>query len=465
MPTKTAYIPSGLILESVDYNPPDLGEYSYFDYLTKVFRPSVLFESSVTNMCVDVLEALYGPFMKGCSVLSFEESAYLVDYDKNPGFPYFYHVSTNGEALIKFFDVAWDRNKRLMSGEDVPLVFSTKTKDELRSKKSARVFTPGCLDNLILSNQLYEQQNQRLVDSLGQHPCTIGVPVPGPALPATMAKLTRTKTGKRAKNTWDFDAVAWDITFNLIIAAIICMFRSNQLPINMDPDMYRNRVRYQFSCVFNKLLLILGHIVRMPHQASGDKNTGVTNSMGITVWYFLAWVFLVGPYIPRGKWIHKFLSNTNHRANGDDNMGAVTDKYVKLYNPKTIFLWCYAHGLYLESSSLVCGPWRERNFLSFHLEERYYKGFSTLCCAGKLNKIYSGFAYKTAKSDFKTLCRFSALLTNIWVYREEYLKLKPKVDWYFSECVRKKTITDTEITMIQSQMLTEDQIFALHAGW
>lgn len=152
---------------------------------TKIFYrqldDAVLYD--VYRDLVDVLR----PFVSGAerNVLSYDEALRKLTPGTSPGYPYFYTCQTKSEALEKDPTGFEQRAAKLMSGDFAgQFFFHVTEKDELRLKEKVlahktRLFFSANMDLLILQARLFSWLIERLQDTVGHHPFTIGLSMPG----------------------------------------------------------------------------------------------------------------------------------------------------------------------------------------------------------------------------------------------------------------------------------------------
>lgn len=302
-------------------------------------------------------------------VLSNDDAIDLLTMDKSPGFPYYFKYQTKEQAIIGSKESILEKVNNIMDGKRVQCIFSLTEKSELRPKQKVdegktRVFMASDLHHLIASKRLYERQNDDLCATIGKHPITIGVQLPGPQYINLMMSL--------GLNCNDGDVAGCDLRFNPRIARSIYRIRHQFLPLR-----YAEAGWWLYCCVYCGLGVALGALYRLYGNKSGWQNTGHDNS--IQVWLcMLICCFALYPGRNPDEIFKIFI-------NGDD---VVQGQFIGEF--KQFCDWLKNYGFYLEADN-----WKSRDvmdcvYLSHHLRPRFVHGFGDfICVAGNRNKLLS----------------------------------------------------------------------------
>jgi len=302
------------------------------------------------------------------NVLSYDKALGLIKRDKSPGYPFFYRYLNKGETLDQEGDLIKQDVDRLLNGEEVPCVFSLTEKSELRPIEKVRlnktrVFMASPLHHLLACLMLFQVQNDAIINSIGSHPITIGMQIPG-------AQFVRF-VGAFGNDTNDGDVDGCDLGFHPRVADFIRRLRSKFLP-----QRYWKCVAWLYSTVYAGLAAGLGGIYRIYGNKSGWCNTAHDNSL--MVWWYI--IYGCCKFYPNLHWTEVIKA----LINGDD----VLIKYKGNFKEFCDFL--AKHGCIID-----CENWEKRHcsecvFLSHHVESRWVTGFGDfVLAAGNLPKLKS----------------------------------------------------------------------------
>lgn len=300
------------------------------------------------------------------NVISYQESLSSIKRDKSPGFPYFYNYQSKGEVLEDIPEVITDRVGRLMAGEKLPCIFSLTEKSELRPIEKVklgktRVFMASPIDHLLACTQLFTVQNQQIIDTIGQHPITIGIQIPGNQFVRFVSKF------KDRCNDGDVDGC--DLGFHPRVARSIRNIRMKSLPMK-----FWRAIIWLYATVYAGCAVGCGGMYRVRGNKSGWFNTGHDNSL--MVWWYLIYGCL--KFYPGEYWKDVIMA----LINGDD----VFLRYKGDF--KAFCEYLASQGCIIECENWVPRHPKECVFLSHHLEERYVSGFGDfILAAGNLPKL------------------------------------------------------------------------------
>lgn len=305
-------------------------------------------------------------------VITYETALTYLDLKKAPGDDYDMTCSTKGRAIELHGPILRDRVYRILEGQgpdQVPCRFTLTLKSELRHRdkvklNKTRVFMAGPLHHLVAANMLFATQNDYLMQTIGQHPITIGIQLPGPEFVRCLKDL--------GEFVNDGDVSGCDLRFNLRAARAIRNIRMRFLP-----EVYQSAVCYLYNTVYCGCAIFSGSLYRVYGNKSGWLNTGHDNSL--MTWFMLCYGSL--KMYPHLKPTRVFEA----RINGDDLIITMLKGEFQLL----------ADELKKVNFVLEAIDWKARSpfsveFLSHHLQHRYVSGFGTfVVAAGNLPKILS----------------------------------------------------------------------------
>jgi len=208
-------------------------------------------------------------------IMAYEDALFQLDLNKSPGDDYFYRFQTKRDALEHESDLIATRTGQIIDGFRVPCRFALTDKSELRHidkvrEEKTRVFMAAGLHHLLASIQLFQVQNDLIMASLGQHPITIGVQLPGPEFIHLITRM-----GNKLN---DGDVSGCDLRFKLRVARCIRNLRASYLP-----RQYHEACCWIYDTVYCGLVVGLGGVYRCYGNKSGWLNTGHDNS--IMTWF------------------------------------------------------------------------------------------------------------------------------------------------------------------------------------
>jgi len=319
-------------------------------------------------------------------VKTYDEAVADLSLDKSPGFPYYYKYSTKGETLEKEGEVVKERVMGILNGVPVACNFALTQKSELRPREKVlvgktRIFMASDLHHLIASDMLFDRQNEILMDTLGQHPITVGISMPGPEYVSTILKL-----GTKVN---DGDVDGCDLRFKLRIARSIRNLRKSFLPPN-----YATAVDHIYNTVYCGTGVVLGNMYRLYGNKSGWKNTSQDNSF--MTWYCLV-IACFALYPTR-----TFDEVMNPLINGDDIL-------VQMINGdfKEVCTWLSQYGMYITADDFTPRRPEYCVYLSHHVEKRFVSTIGDFyVAAGNLPKLLSSLNWvrKNENLTFPECC-------------------------------------------------------------
>ena len=369
---KNAYKPAPWTLDGgSDYVPAEMSLRAMKVGLSKIHERKELYNE-------DLLDKTFGYILSKMqsiwvaphaeNIMTFDSALETCNMSKGPGFPYYYDHTTKGEVVENDLDLLEDRVNRIIAGEPVPCCFTLTAKTELRHKDKVRehktrVFMASDFHHLVASKILYERQNQRLLETIGQHPFDVGIQLPGPQYVTKVASFEVANDGDVSGN---------DLRFNLQIANRIRLLRHRFLP----PE-YREAGLHLYSSTFCGFGIFEGDVYRVYHQKSGGLNTASDNS-------FKTWASLV------------LASFALHPHLSPDQVGRFSitsdDVLVRYYRGKfrEAAQWLSKYNEILEADDWNERPVNQCVYLSHHLEKRFVLGVGDfVVAAGNLPKLMS----------------------------------------------------------------------------
>jgi len=350
-------------------------------------------------------------------VLSYEEAVTLINREKSPGFPYYYKYQTKGEVLDND-ETLKQLVLSMCSGSKVESIFSLTEKGELRPNEKVlanktRVFMSSPIHHLLCCLMLFNTQNQMLIDSLGFHPITIGIQIPG----AQFVRFLR----KCGNTTYDADGSGFDLTFHKDVAAEICQIRSSFLPSE-----YHDAVKWLYETVYCGFGVALGGLYRVFGNKSGWCNTSHDNSL--CMWWYI--IYACEKFYPGEKW-DKVVTAW---INGDDLILSYKGDFRSFCD------YLKTQGIYLETDHFEPRPFDHCVFLSHHIETRWVRGFGDfLLAAGNLPKLKSSLNWvKTNKNlMFEESCvaHLIGLRMCLYPWADEFEHVDEILSQYLSQVV------------------------------
>lgn len=310
----------------------------------------------------------------------YADAVQLLTLDKSPGYPYYYSSDTKYLALQRDGLVIKNRVEAILVGEEVPCFFSLTLKDELRLAEKVlagktRVFSASDLHHLLASKVLFSWQNQRLVDTLGSHPITIGISVPGPGYVRAVLSL--------GEKCYDADGEGWDSRFNLGVARVIRDLRASFLSENR-----RKAVHHLYNSVYCGVAVSEGAVYRVYHNKSGWENTGHDNSLYMWAVLYDAVEDLTG---------QKFSEVCRCLINGDDLAISLASERVGI---KELSDYLRRFNVVLSFDEPLPRAPFEITYLSHHLREIFHRSCGqVVVAAGNLPKLLSSVNWVRMSPD------------------------------------------------------------------
>lgn len=380
----------------------------------------------------------------GDNVRTYEEALRVCNLAKSAGYPWYYWTSDKYDCLIQDAGLLEEKVRALLAGKDEWLPFTLTLKDELRTRdrveqQKTRAFNASGFVHLLSSKMLFGIQNEKLMDTLGQHPITIGVSVPGQQFVSTVLSLGKGKT------CFDADGDGCDQRFNLGVARVIRDLRKNFLPVH-----YHAAVDKLYDDVYAGTSIACGVVHRLLHNKSGWECTGMDNSL-----YF--WLSIAEAITSlTGK---PFDDVCRLLVNGDDIAISIDDSKVGIAELKA---YLAEYGVMISYDSAEPRVSRDTAFLSHHLRERHVPGVGdVLVAAGNHAKLMASVNWVKVNPEFSfeecCVLHLLGLRLCLWPWKIDFQELDERLDKYLAGIA----ITPSIRSMLQAR-LSERQICDLH---
>lgn len=380
----------------------------------------------------------------GENVRVYEEALRVCNLAKSAGFPWYYWTSDKYDCLIQDAGLLEEKVRALLAGADEWLPFTLTLKDELRTRdrveaEKTRAFNASGFVHLLSSKMLFGIQNEKLMDTLGQHPVTIGVSVPGQQFVSTVLSL-----GKK-KNCFDADGDGCDQRFNLSVARVIRDLRKAFLPVN-----YHVAVNKLYDDVYGGSAIACGVVHRLLHNKSGWENTGMDNSLYF--WLTVAEAIETLTGLP-------FEEVCRLLVNGDDLALSIDSEKVGIVELQA---YLAQYGVMISFDCAEPRAARDINFLSHHLRERHVPRVGdVLVAAGNRAKLMASINWVKVNPEFSweecCVLHLLGLRLCLWPWKIDFDELEERLDEY----LKKIEVTPSIRSMLQAR-LSEKQICDLH---
>lgn len=333
---------------------------------------------------------MYAPYMNAPMVAPWQALA-LLKRDKAAGIGYRHYGPLKGHVI----DALGEKFHAVML-EDFKTkrhIMTSTLKDELRIVgKLPRLFMPVNICLAYVGLLLYSGMDQKLADCFGKHPICIGMSMPGGGINYVYNALN-----EFSPNIVAFDANRWDASFPLVLAYVVGRFRAAFL----NAEVQGLHERY-YRMVYEGLVSVLGNVLHIPNQRSGQILTASDNSLVQSACLFLH-------AIRQGMSFDEFVRDVRFFCMGDDliiadRSGKFTAASVaRTYNSLGIYLECHATEYHDLASSSFCGTvpvWRE------------FRGNSFLLPLGRTDKLLDSMRWMHKRG---TVCDFVQKAVSILV--------------------------------------------------
>lgn len=410
------------------------------------------------------MRALFGAFLQGVELLSFAQAVERLDPSKSPGWYWRRtHGSTKSAVLQKLAGPAPETEPALDSWrtrvgqilydfamENTP-VYSATLKDELRpTNKGPRLFVTGPLEHTFLGNYLFGAQNDALMEHIFEHPIVMGIDMPGPGQTKVFSDLQVFASGRVGA----FDASKWDASVPLWAFTAVRDLRKHYLPVSA----HAATDRY-YDGVYNGWVEVLGYMVRVPGQKSGQSLTASDNSLAMTAIMCLH-------AIRSGLSFAEFRRQVLFFTMGDDLVYASrTDKFQVVPVADT-FRDC---GVYMENDQPgnVLGDILTASFLGCTPVWRRYMGESFLLPRFRVARLINSALWWRDKTDVAMHWgKLVALTVLIFADQQAFETMRVEVlEWFDSH--REELMlpsTSAGVTSLYGLLVNDPAIFALFTG-
>ena len=437
----------------------------------QTYLPAIMSESALRKGLVKSIEPLPGDldparaaklfaYMRmhlskiwgGDNTLSYPEAVSRLNWGKSAGYPYYYTCEDKACAVTCMGADIQSDVLAVVAGEDMWLPFTLTLKDELRTAdrvkdEKTRVFSASNIVHLLASKMLFDRQNDKLRETLGTHPLTIGIGVPGPQFVAAVKNVS--KFGK----CFDADASGCDQRFFLPVAKLIRELRASFLP-----PQYRAAVLKLYNDVYCGYVVCLGGVYVMYHNKSGWNNTGDDN--GLLLWMSAANYVLDATLEALGKEceISEIDDYWEGLFNGDDSLTDWDDPCSGVGWVRSASKW----NLQLELGSQVPRASVDCTFLSHSLKERFVVGLGdVIVAAGNLSKLKSSLEWIRLNSDFSVdecfLMHLLGIRICLWPWKHEFDLVEERIDAFLGSIEPSPIIRN-----ILKARISEHSILDLH---
>lgn len=435
--TNDSYVPSEMAARNMKIGLEKIKE-------VKQLYPDWLLDKAF-NYCVNKLKPIWGR-KPDSLIMTFDEAVETLDKSKSPGYPYFYRHQTKEDVLSDPDSLQQLKNatNSFLMGDQVESFFALTLKSELRDAQKVkegktRVFMASDMHHLLASKILYEKQNNLLMETIGRHPFTIGISIPGPQFTRTVTRLgTKLNDGDVSGN---------DLRFNLQVANRIREMRHAFLP-----GEYYGAGYALYNATFCGHGVVWGAVYPLPNQKSGSLNTATDNSL--QTWFSLV--------------MASYLAHPNKEPdevfdcliNSDDLL-----VHQKIGSFKQLCDVLRPYNMIIEADNWTPRPPNEVVFLSHHLEEVFVTGFGDIVvAAGNLPKLLSSINWvKNSKElTFEESCLAHLLGIRICLFpwKLEFDRIEEIIDLFLKDLV---------CTPVMNQLLkarlTIDEIAQLHVRY
>jgi len=413
---KSHYVPAAWGFPSKPgqlYKPSSMSPLAFEVTLVKAKEHTPFLDDVVLSSVYDLLIDILRPFWSGTVVYSRQEAIGFMDLSKSPGWPDCDGASTKWDALCVDPSGVDRRCTNLEHGHTHFMPFLATLKDELRPEakvfvNATRVFLNGPMEHEITSKRLMQWQDDALLKSVGRHPFTIGIRVPGSQFVTIMLSLG-------GRWCWNWDGSGFDLRFHPRLARLVRDVRCRFLP----PEFHEVSANL-YDAAHAGYRIIGGNVHPMVTNPSGKMSTGQDNGimhMGALAYGCLALYKL--PHQALFRLMRSFL-------NGDDGMGRFAPP---LHFPTLAAFLKTNVNVHLETLVDVPRAAAEMTFLSFSLVSRYVDGVGEfLCAAGNLDKLLSSVYWVPLRNQLpfhvSSFSHALGLRLALFPWREHFLALE-----------------------------------------
>jgi len=426
------------------YLPSKMTELALSKSVTKALDPLKCYPDVKLNKIFSYLRGELSKMWWGENVTDYAEAVQLLNFEKSPGYPYYYDSLDKAEALQKHGDEIQSEVSAVVTGEERWMPFTLTLKDELRTRErveedKTRGFCASGIVHLLCSKMMFSKQNEKLHANFGKHPVTLGVSVPGPQFVRAVLSLGN------LQNCYDADGDGCDQRFNLGVAYVIREVRKAFLA-----ERYHACVDLLYDAVYAGDVIVCGVIHRLLHNKSGWENTSDDNSL-----YMWGVVFEAIEALT----MCEFEDVCELLVNGDDLAMSIDYENVSI---KDVAEYLAGYGVRISFDMVAPRFARDITFLSHTLKWRFIpKLGDVLVAAGNLEKLRSSLHWvKTTQSltfEESCLAHLLGLRICLWPWRIDFIEVEEIIDRYLS------SVRLTEVmSLLLRGRLSEVEILNLH---
>lgn len=426
--------------------PADRSEEALWRCLSGCDATRVATPQADVDFLTDFYIHLLSPFFSGLRNWTYDDAINNADKSKSPGYGYL-NFPTFGDALAAKGPEIEAKVNQVLMGCDPWEPFIVFLKDELRTatrvkEKKTRAVCSASKIHYLVGSILFGAQNAALVSSIGHHPSTIGIVVPGPDYVTHMMAFTQ---------ACGYDIGRCDKDFLQPFARAIRDARASFL----HPS-YRAAVEWYYDQAFCGYMIACGSIHVGDHHASGGFNTAHDTSLyGIGL--HALYMHRVDPAMGPGDILRSMVL----RVNGDDGKIQYLDDR---FTPRGFLDFTKSLNLNVEFEQLDYAPTGEVTYLSHVLRERFVPPFGdVVVAAGNYEKLRSSMYWVTTNSSFTldeaALCHLIGLRLVIWPWAWLFDELESLIDKHLHNMERTPLVGE-----ILRARLPERDIIAIHFG-
>lgn len=420
------YVPSDFDVPqeySTSYIPAQMSPTAFFRGLAKYARPHYMLPQVQINSLLEWMDMGFGTYLE-VEPWTKSQALYELDQDKAAGLPWKLEgLTKKGQVLVALaskhnvvtpgnadssrmilqqdsdMDVVYDDLQELF--ERYWPVASGNLKAEIRAKEKAerpRLFLPMPIQAIAVGNRLFGAQNRELATTHCEHPITVGIQNPGRGIHNLFQILRSWTILSPTSGCGDGDHGSFDAVVNLSIITVICELRKRHLPTEL-----HGLVDRYYQVVYQGIVMILGNLIHVIGQRSGQTNTSMDNSLVSVSMFYLHGIELGWTY-------QEFTNRVLVFVNGDDVIWSSRVNFSQTEMRNTAALM----GHYLETSPDEFKTVDECQFIGMTPIVYSYGGHDHRLYVGRVDKILSSLRWwrtKTSVADhFQKLVALCTLL-------------------------------------------------------
>lgn len=382
------------------------------------------------------LTLMYGHVMS-CPMWTQDKAIDEIDGERAAGSPYDFVYGPLKHFALKFLNF----NQFLLHFCFYNQVHRATLKDELRLKgKIARLFVPINICMIAIGNWLFGAQNDSFVQFVRDICIKIGLPSPSYVCYKMWGNITRW-----SGYSTDGDGSWWDALTPLCLVEVVRDFRKKFLPETVHPfvDKYYNQVYAGYTNV-------MGHLVTLDGQLSGQTNTTTDNSL-------IHSCIMMLHAIRHGMSYDEFRQQVEWYVVGDDLIyNTTSSKFTALQLEQT---W-RSFGMFLESRGYVSPD--ELMFVGMKPQQRVVDGntYSLYVFRARKN-LESMNYYKKGATISQRLSTLVNLTMGIFADKE-YFDFMKSVTYNFA-AQNNGVLTEIDYRLLS--MLDEQVLLDLYTGF